>query len=206
MSAQKPRRIGLTGGMGAGKSTVSSYLRALGAHVLDADVAARKAVEPESEGLRLLAARYGVGILQPDGSLNRRALAGVIFASDDERFAVNAILHPMVRDILLQEEQEIRKSEPDAVVFWDVPLLIESNMHTDVEAVWLVTAEEAVRVARIMLRDHCGEQDALARIRRQMPEEEKKSYAHRILNNSGDEAVLFAQVKALYEKINTQGQ
>ncbi len=205
MSARKPRRIGLTGGMGAGKSTVSSYLRVLGAHVLDADVAAREAVEPGSEGLRLLAARYGAGILQPDGSLNRRALAGTIFASDDERLAVNAILHPMVRGILLREEHEIRESEPDTVVFWDVPLLIESNIHADVDEVWLVTAEEAVRVARIMRRDHCSEQDALARIRRQMPEEEKKGYAHRILDNSGDEAALFAQVKALYEKINIQG-
>ncbi|HWR22352.1 MAG TPA: dephospho-CoA kinase [Feifaniaceae bacterium] len=204
MSAQKMRRIGLTGGMGAGKSTVSSYLRALGAHVLDADLAARKAVEPGGEGLRLLAARYGAGILQPDGSLNRRALAGVIFNSDEERLAVNAILHPMVRSILLEEERDIRKTEPDAAVFWDVPLLIESNMHTDVDEVWLVTAEEAVRVARVMKRDNCGEQDALARIRRQMPEEEKARHAHRILDNSGDEAALLQQVKALYGNLKRE--
>ncbi len=208
MSAQKTKRIGLTGGMGAGKSTVSSYLRSLGAHVLDADVAARRAVEPGSEGLRLLVARYGTKILQPDGSLNRRALADIIFASDTERLTVNTILHPMVRNIFIREEQEIREVEPNAAVFWDVPLLIESNMHADVDEVWLVSAAEDVRVARIMRRDHCSEQDALARIRRQMPEEEKMGYADLILNNSGDEAELFIQVKALYEKIKegTQDQ
>ncbi len=205
MSAEKAKRIGLTGGMGAGKSTVSAYLRALGAHVLDADVAARKAVEPGGEGLRLLVARYGRGILEPDGSLNRRALANIIFTSDSERLAVNAILHPMVRSILLQEEREIRKDEPDAAMFWDVPLLIESGMHTDMDEVWLVTAEEAARVGRIMRRDGCSEQDALARIRRQMPEEEKKGYAHRLLDNSGDEAALYDQVKALYLKLGTDG-
>ncbi len=201
MSPDRARRIGLTGGMGAGKSTVSAYLRVLGARVLDADVAARKAVEPGSEGLRLLVARYGTAILGPDGSLNRRALANVIFASDSERLAVNAILHPMVRTIMLQEEREIREAEPDAIVFWDVPLLIESGMHVDVDEVWLVTAEEAVRIARIVHRDGCSEQEALARIRRQMPEEEKKSYAHRILDNSGDEAALHRQVDALYDRI-----
>lgn len=206
MSAQQAKRIGLTGGMGAGKSTVTAYLRALGAHVVDADVASRKAVEPGSEGLRLLAGRYGAGILKPDGSLNRRALADIVFTSDSERLAVNAILHPMVRSILLEEERQIRKQEPDTVVFWDVPLLIESGMHTDMDEVWLVTAEEATRVARIMQRDGCSEQDALARIRRQMPEEEKKAYAHRLLDNSGDEAALYEQVKALYLKLrNRQG-
>ncbi len=207
MSAQNARRIGLTGGMGAGKSTVSSYLRILGAHVLDADMAARKAVEPGSDGLHLLVARYGADILQQDGSLNRRALAGIIFGSDTERLAVNAILHPMVRSGMFQEEENIRQTEPDTIVFWDVPLLIESDMHADMDEVWLVTAEEAVRVARIMQRDGCSEQDALARIRRQMPEEEKRRYAHRILNNSGEEAALFEQVKALYGELmeNKQG-
>ncbi len=194
----KGRRIGLTGGMGAGKSTVSAYLRALGAYVLDADIAARMAVDPGSQGLNLLVSRFGAGILEPDGSLNRRSLANIIFTSDSERLAVNNILHPMVRSILLEQEREIRETEPEAVVFWDVPLLIESGMQEDVDEVWLVTADEATRVSRIMRRDGCSAEDALARIRRQMPEEEKRQYAHRLLDNSGDEAALFDQVKTLY--------
>ena len=194
----KGRRIGLTGGMGAGKSTVSAYLRALGAYVLDADIAARMAVDPGSQGLNLLVSRFGAGILEPDGSLNRRELANIIFTSDSERLAVNNILHPMVRSILLEQEREIRKTEPEAVVFWDVPLLIESGMQEDVDEVWLVTADETTRVSRIMRRDGCSAEDALARIRRQMPEEEKRQYAHRLLDNSGDEAALFDQVKTLY--------
>ena len=198
MSTLKGRRIGLTGGMGAGKSTVSAYLRALGAYVLDADIAARMAVDPGSQGLNLLVSRFGAGILEPDGSLNRRSLANIIFTSDSERLAVNNILHPMVRSILLEQEREIRETEPEAVVFWDVPLLIESGMQEDVDEVWLVTADETTRVSRIMRRDGCSAEDALARIRRQMPEEEKRQYAHRLLDNSGDEAALFDQVKTLY--------
>lgn len=198
MSEKTGKRIGLTGGMGAGKSTVSAYLRLLGAIVLDADAASRKAVEPGSEGLKLLIARYGAGILTAEGALDRPALAKIIFTSESERLAVNAILHPMVRSILLREEQEIRSRVPSAVVFWDVPLLIESGMHADMDAVWLVEADEQTRVERIMKRDRCSRQDALSRIRRQMPEEEKRAFATQRIDNSLDEGALFAQVDALY--------
>ncbi len=198
MSEQTGKRIGLTGGMGAGKSTVSAYLRALGAIVLDADAASRKAVEPGTEGLKLLVARYGAGILMSDGALDRPALAKIIFASDSERLAVNAILHPMVRSILLQEEQEVRRQAPEAVVFWDVPLLIESGMHADMDAVWLVEADEETRIRRIMKRDRCSRLDALSRIQRQMPDEEKRAFATQRIDNSSEEGALFAQVDALY--------
>ena len=194
-------RVGLTGGIGAGKSTVSARLKRLGALVLDADIAARQAVEPGSEGLALLMRRYGEGMLQQNGELDRRALAKKIFANEDERLAVNALLHPLIRQRMLEQESVFRDMEPSVPVFWDVPLLIESGMHALMDEVWLVTASEEARVKRIMLRDGCSENEARSRMASQMPEAEKLAYANRILDNSGDQTALFKQVDALYRSL-----
>lgn len=193
-----PKRIGLTGGIGAGKSTVSARLKRLGAMVLDADIAARQAVEPGSEGLALLVRRYGEGILQQNGELNRRALARTIFANEEERLTVNALLHPQIQQHMLDQEAVFRDIEPFAPVFWDVPLLIESGMHALMDEVWLVTASEEARVKRIMLRDGCSESEALSRMASQMPETEKLVFANHILDNSGGQTALFKQVDDLY--------
>jgi dephospho-CoA kinase len=194
-------RIGLTGGIGAGKSTVSARLKRLGAMVLDADIAARQAVEPGSEGLALLVRRYGEGMLQQNGELDRRALAKKIFSNEEERLAVNALLHPLIQQRMLEQEGVFRDREPSAPVFWDVPLLIESGMHALMDEVWLVTASEEARVRRVMLRDGCSENEARSRMASQMPEAGKFAYASRILDNSGDQTALFKQVDALYRSL-----
>lgn len=198
MSAGKGKRIGLTGGIGAGKSTVSARLRRLGAMVLDADIAARQAVEPGTPGLTSLVDRFGTGILQQNGELDRRALAKIIFGKEAERLAVNTLLHPMVRARLLEQERLYRVTDPCAPIFWDVPLLIESGMQEDMDEVWLVVAEEEARISRIMLRDGSTQEEARARIRSQMPQQQKLAFAHKVLDNSGDQIALFKQVDALY--------
>lgn len=194
-------RIGLTGGIGAGKSTVSAHLKRLGAMVLDADIAARQAVERGSEGLALLVGRYGEGILLQNGELDRRALAKTIFGNEKERLAVNALLHPHIQKNMLEQEAVFRTVEPYAPVFWDVPLLIESGMYEMVDQLWLVTASEEVRVRRIMLRDACSEKEARSRIASQMPDVQKIAYASCILDNSGDQTTLFEQVDTLYRSL-----
>ena len=196
-----PKRIGLTGGIGAGKSTVSARLKRLGALVLDADIAARQAVEPGTAGLGLLAERYGAGILQENGELDRRVLAKIIFGKEDERLAVNALLHPLIQQHMLEQETLFRLSEPSCPIFWDVPLLIESGMHTLMDEVWLVVASEEARIKRIMMRDGCAEAEARSRLVSQMPQEEKYAYASRVLDNSTDQNALFRQVDALYETL-----
>lgn len=196
-----PKRIGLTGGIGAGKSTVSARLKRLGALVLDADIAARQAVEPGSAGLALLAERYGAGILQVNGELDRRALANIIFGKEDERFAVNALLHPLIQQRMMEQETLFRLSEPLCPIFWDVPLLIESGMHTLMDEVWLVVASEEARIKRIMMRDGCTQEEARSRLVSQMPQQEKYAYADRVLDNSTDQNALFRQVDALYETL-----
>ncbi len=196
-----PKRIGLTGGIGAGKSTVSARLKRLGALVLDADIAARQAVEPGTAGLALLIERYGAGILQINGELHRRALANIIFGKEDERLAVNELLHPLIQQRMLEQEALFRSMEPFSPVFWDVPLLIESGMHTLMDEVWLVVASEEARIKRIMMRDECSEEEARSRLVSQMPQQEKYAYADRVLDNSTDQNALFRQVDALYETL-----
>ncbi|HPY36621.1 MAG TPA: dephospho-CoA kinase [Clostridia bacterium] len=193
-----PKRIGLTGSIGAGKSTVSKRLRSLGALVLDADIAARQVVEPGEEGLDRLINRYGAGILLESGGLNRRALAKIIFADEAERRAVNGLLHPLIKKRLQEQGAFYRSLTPKRPIFYDVPLLIEIGMHKEMDETWLVEAQDALRLKRIMLRDGCSEQEARSRILSQMPQEEKRGYAHRIIDNSGSLEELYAKVDELY--------
>ena len=169
--------------------------------MLDADIAARQAVEPGTAGLTLLIGRYGAGILQINGELNRRALANIIFGKEDERLAINELLHPLIQQRMLEQEILFRSMEPSSPVFWDVPLLIESGMHTLMDEVWLVVASEEARIKRIMMRDGCTQVEAHSRIVSQMPQQEKYPYADRVLDNSTDQNALFRQVDALYETL-----
>ncbi len=193
-----PKRIGLTGCIGAGKSTVSKRLRSLGALVLDADIASRQVVEPGEEGLDRLVKRYGAGILLDSGELNRRALAKIIFSDETERRTVNALLHPLIKKRMEEQGAYYLNMAPNRPIFYEVPLLIEIGMHKEMDETWLVVAEEAVRIKRIMLRDGCSEAEARARILSQMPQEEKRKYANRLLENSGSLEALYAKVDSLY--------
>lgn len=205
MSAVRGRRIGLTGGIAAGKSTVSEYLREQGVFVLDADEAARAVVEPGSPGLSALAQRYGEAILRPDGSLHRKALGGIIFSSPEERAAVNALLHPCIIEWMQAREQVYCKEHPGKPVVWDVPLLIETGLHTKMDEVWLVTAGEEARVARLMARDGSSREEAMARMRSQMPQEEKLPYADVVLENDSTKEVLMEGVRAQLARVMGQG-
>ncbi len=190
--------IGLTGSIGAGKSTVSAKLRELGALVLDADVFARDAVESGSPGLARIAREFGPGILNRDGSLDRAAMAAEVFAVEGKRQKLNAIVHPIVLTRLRAETETCAEAEPQRPVVWDVPLLIESGWAELVNAVWLVSAGKEARVKRIVARDGCTPSQALSRIAAQMPDEEKRRYAHVIFDNNGDIPALLAQVERQY--------
>lgn len=205
MSEAEFRRVGLTGGIGAGKSTVTDRLRALGASVLDADLAARRVVEPGTKGLLQLRARYGEAILQPDGSLDRKALGSILFGSEEERQWVNGILHPLIKHQLLEEEAALLTKAPGGPVIWDVPLLIESNMHRDMDEVWLVVAEDEARIDRIMRRDGCSYEQAQARLSSQLPQKEKIPYADVIIENTGQLSDLQKQVDARYQALIAGG-
>jgi len=193
--------VGLTGGIATGKSTVTQMLREMGAYVLDADVWARKVVEPQSEGLREIVDNFGTEVLMPDETLNRAALARIIFHNPSQRAVLNNITHPKIRSGMKRETVEFLKSHPGEPVVWDVPLLFEGETRHLVDAIVLVYASENIQLDRLMQRDGLNEAEARARIAAQMPIEEKKNLADYIVDNSQSIDYTKEQVQHLWQTL-----
>jgi len=184
------RRIGLTGGIGSGKSTVASLFADLGAVVIDADAIAREVVSVGSDGLRALVEAFGPGILAPDGSLNRQRLADIVFADPAARATLNAITHPRIG---ARTAELINALPADAVVIHDVPLLVELGMQDAYDLVVVVDAPDDVRLDRLVARGHTL-QDAAARIAAQAPRDVRLAAADVVIDNSGSLDDLTGQV------------
>ena len=193
--------IGLTGSIGSGKTTVAKRLAERGAHVLDADEFAREETSCGSKGLKEVVAAFGKEILTPDGSLDRGKLASIIFHNDEKRFLLNAILHPRILNAMRAHAEELFIKNPDAIVVYDMPLLIEAGEYKKVDRVWLVTADDETRAKRIMERDNLSKEAALLRIAAQMPQLEKLNYADDIIENSDGLNALYERVDALYDAL-----
>lgn len=190
-------RIGLTGGIGAGKSTVSATFAEYGAIVVDGDIIAREVVEPGTEGLARLVEAFGAEILLPDGALNRPALAAVAFSDDEKRATLNGIVHPLVG----QRRAELIESAPaDAVIVEDIPLLVESQMAPFFPLVVIVHADVETRVARLVEHRGFSEADARARIAAQATEEHRRIVADVWLDNSGHPDALKEAARQLWHE------
>lgn len=198
---------GLTGGIATGKSTVSRMFAALGAHVVDADAVAREVVEPGTPALEDVVRTFGREILLPDGRLDRAKLGAMVFGKPEELAKLNAIVHPRVRERMAERTRELLSRDPGAIVLWDVPLLIEGGMVKWVDVCILVYVPEEVQLARLMQRDGLSREDALKRIRSQMPIEEKRRYADYIIDNSGNIEMTRKQVESVWmELCNRRGR
>jgi dephospho-CoA kinase len=183
-------RIGLTGGIGSGKSTVSALLASRGAVVIDADRIAREVVEPGTPGLAAVVEAFGAQVLTGDGSLDRPALAAIVFADPEARRRLDGVVHPLVRS----RSAQIAAAVPDdAVVVHDVPLLVETGQAASYDLVLVVEADPEVRVQRLVRRG-LAEADARARMAAQADDEQRRAVADVVLDNSGTEAQLVAQV------------
>ncbi len=192
-------RIGLTGGIGAGKSTVSATFNDCGAIIVDGDVIAREVVEPGTEGLAELVQAFGSNILLPDGALNRPALAELAFADDEKRATLNRIVHPLVAR---RRTELIAAAGEDAVIVEDIPLLVESQMASLFPLVVVVHADVDARVMRLVRHRDMSESDARARIAAQATEEQRRAVADVWLDNSGTLAELVEQARDLwYQRI-----
>jgi dephospho-CoA kinase len=189
-------RVGLTGGIGSGKSTVARRLVARGAVLVDSDVLAREAVAPGTDGLAEVAATFGDGVLDGSGALDRPALAAVVFGDPEARERLNAIVHPRVRE---RSAELIAAAPADAVVVQDIPLLVENGMAPLFPLVVVVHADAEERVRRLVRRG-MPEADARARIAAQASDEGRRAAADVWLDNSGDERDLEAAVDALWER------
>lgn len=176
--------IGLTGGIGSGKSTVARMLRAAGVDVIDADQLAREAVAPGSDGLRAVIERFGGGVLDDEGGLDRKKLGDIVFGDDEARRALNAIVHPRVAALAAERAQALAEAgRPRAV--YEVPLLFENGLDAAMQATIVVYVDEAAQLARLMARDGSSEAAARARMAAQMPLEEKRRRATYVIDNGG---------------------
>ncbi|HEX6988180.1 MAG TPA: dephospho-CoA kinase [Bacillota bacterium] len=195
-------RIGLTGGIGTGKSRVARLLAELGAAVIDADAIARQVVEPGGAAYRSVVARFGSRILRPDGSLDRAALADIVFSDPDARRDLEALVHPAVRTESARRLAELERSpQPPAVAVFDIPLLFEAGRAGDFDQVWVVYAPDDVAVTRATARSGLSPEQIRARMRAQWPIAEKVRRADVVIDNSGDWAETAAQVRRAWQRL-----
>lgn len=196
-----PQKIGLTGGIGAGKSTVSERLRSLGAHIIDADAISRNALSTYGPCYDEVVALFGTEIIREDASIDRSVVADMVFSDESKRLALNDIVHPYVLHTMHKECSEVIAADPNALVIFDIPLLIECGAYRDMDCNLVVTAPDQVRVERICNRDKSNPEEAWARIRSQIPQETQCRYADYIIDNSGTLEELYSQVDAIYAEL-----
>lgn len=192
-------KIGLTGGIGSGKSTVSKKLDELGAFVVDADKIAREIVEPGEPALAELAEVFA-GVVLEDGTLNRQELARQAFATPEATQKLNSITHPRIRERTNELFREA-EAEGEEVLVYDMPLLIENGEADRVDHVLVVDAPDEVRVQRLVEYRNLDEDDARARIRAQIDRETRLAVADTVLDNSGDIEDLLEQVERFWAEV-----
>ncbi|MPY98909.1 MAG: dephospho-CoA kinase [Actinophytocola sp.] len=190
-------RVGLTGGIGAGKSTVASRLAEHGALLIDADAIAREVVQPGTSGLAAIVAEFGDDVLAEDGSLNRPAMAARVFNDEVARGRLNGIVHPLIGE---RTAELFAGAAEDAIVVHDVPLLVENHLAPSYHLVLIVAAPVDVRVRRLAESRGMPEVDARARIAAQADEQQRRAVADVWLDNSGSPDVIRAEVDALWSE------
>jgi len=207
MLAAMTRVVGLTGGIGSGKSSVASLLRALGAVLIDADAIVHELQAPGSPLLGEMVAAFGPGILDANGALAREALGQIVFADAEKRARLGAIVHPRV-GVEMARRLEAARARGVPLVVLDVPLLLEGRAPgragasgLPYDAVIVVWAPESVQLERQMRRDGRDRDESLRRIRAQMPLDEKRRLADHVIDNSGSLEDTERQVRALYRQL-----
>ena len=196
-------RVGLTGGIGAGKSEVSSLLAAQGAVLIDADAIAREVVAPGTPGLAAVTEAFGPGVLQPDGSLNRAGLGEIVFADPAKLDTLNRIVHPLVGERMAEVE---RAAGADAIVVHDVPLLAENDLANGYDLVIVVDAPAYMQLDRLTRQRGMSADQAQARMAAQASREKRLAVADLVVDNSGSLAELDRQVGDLWAELRRRAR
>ncbi|MFG2072817.1 dephospho-CoA kinase [Nonomuraea maritima] len=191
-------KIGLTGGIGSGKSEVSGRLSAKGAVVVDADAIAREVVEPGTPGLARVVAVFGDEVLRPDGSLDRPKLGSIVFADPEKLAALNSIVHPLVGERVAELQAQ---APDDAILVYDVPLLVENDLTPMYDVVIVVDASDDVRIRRLAEHRGMSEADAKARIAAQASREKRLAAADVVIDNEGTLDELAARVDEVWQDL-----
>ncbi|HDF1204464.1 TPA: dephospho-CoA kinase [Staphylococcus aureus] len=193
-----PKVIGLTGGIASGKSTVSELLSVFGFKVVDADKAAREAVKKGSKGLAQVREVFGDEAIDENGEMNRRYMGDLVFNHPEKRLELNAIIHPIVRDIMEEEKQEYLKQGYNVIM--DIPLLFENKLENTVDEVWVVYTSESIQMDRLMQRNNLSLEDAKARVYSQISIDKKSRMADHVIDNLGDKLELKQNLERLLEE------
>ena len=198
-------RVGLTGGIGAGKSEVSRRLAALGAVVLDADKAAREVVAPGTPGLARIVESFGPGVLREDGSLDRPKLGEIVFGDPQALATLNGIIHPLVHEhIRAAEDAAIAAGGDDLVLVHDIPLLAENPRASGFDEVIVVDAPSEVQVSRLVARRGMTAEQAAARMAAQATREQRRSIATMVIDNSGSLDELGRRVAEVWAELRSR--
>ncbi|HBC4545725.1 TPA: dephospho-CoA kinase [Staphylococcus aureus] len=193
-----PKVIGLTGGIASGKSTVSELLSVFGFKAVDADKAAREAVKKGSKGLAQVREVFGDEAIDENGEMNRRYMGDLVFNHPEKRLELNAIIHPIVRDIMEEEKQEYLKQGYNVIM--DIPLLFENELENTVDEVWVVYTSESIQMDRLMQRNNLSLEDAKARVYSQISIDKKSRMADHVIDNLGDKLELKQNLERLLEE------
>lgn len=193
--------IGLTGGIGSGKSTVSQYLKELGAVIIDADKVGHEAFQPGTEAWREVVATFGRDIVTPNGEIDRKKLGAIVFDNPQALTQLNRIMHPKMRDMMKAEIDEYRR-QGVAVVVLEAAILIEANWAPLVDEVWVTTAPESAVLERLKKQRGLAEEQTLSRIRSQLSNGERLKHANVVITNEGNIEEVRARVKELWVKIH----
>lgn len=197
--------IGLTGGIATGKSTVSRYLAEKGISIIDADIAARKVVEPQTEGLAQIVDAFSHDVLHADGSLNRKQLGKIVFSDEAKRLQLNALLHPLIRQWIRDETARLT-SEQQPIIVLDIPLLYEAGYRKHCHQVVVVYTSKETQLKRLMERDGLNETEAKDRIDSQMSIEDKKELADIVIDNEGSLRETYEQVEQWLATLKEPGK
>ena len=191
--------VGLTGGIGTGKSTVSTLLRQLGCEIIDADVLAREVVGPGQPALATIAAEFGPDLVTADGALDRKRLGAIVFANPERRRRLEAITHPAIRERFQARLAELAEKGFVGIVIYDAPVILEAgNYQSYIERLIVVVTDEATQLARVGGRDGTDEAENRRKIASQMPLAEKAKLADYVIDNSGDREATAAQVRRVF--------
>ena len=194
--------VGLTGGMGSGKSLASTFFQELGAYIIDADLICRKLMEPGQPAMKEIFQKFGNDIIDNSGILNRKRLGQLIFYDSKKKKVLENILHPKVFEIEKFDYKSICKVNPEALVIVDAALLIESENYKNMDKIVVVVSDEKTRIKRILSRGKWNYDEVVARLKNQMKSEEKIKYADFILDNSKNKGHLKEQIKMLFTKLS----
>lgn len=196
-------KIGLTGGIASGKSTVLTYFKDKGIPYIDADIVAREVVERGTEGLKAIVDTFGSNVLQDDGTLNREALGAIVFHNEEKRQLLNSCLKIHIRNRIMELTSQYEQGNTPILIY-DIPLLIEGEWYTMMDEVWLVYVNETTQIERLMSRNGYTQEDAIARINSQMRLDDKRAYADIIIDNNGTPHDLTVQLNTIWnERIET---